>query len=98
MRIRFEWDPQKAAGNLCKHRISFEVAVRVFLDPLRMTEVDQIIEGEVRWKTLGFVDSLVSLVVIHTVKETFEGEEWIRIISARRATRAERRCYEEENG
>ena len=72
--------------------------MRVFLDPLRMTEIDQIVEGEVRWKTLGLVDSLVSLVVIHAVKETLEDEERIRIISARRATRAERRCYEEENG
>ena len=97
MKTRFEWDPAKAASNLRKHGVSFQTAVRVFTDPYALVEQDLIENGEERWQTIGVVEGVVMLMVAHTVDE--EGDiEVIRIISARRANRKERRRYEEENG
>ena len=97
MKARFEWDPAKAASNLRKHGVSFQTAVRVFTDPYALVEQDLIENGEERWQTIGVVEGVVMLMVAHTVDE--EGDiEVIRIISARRANRKERRRYEEENG
>jgi uncharacterized DUF497 family protein len=60
-------------------------------------EQDRIVNGEKRWQAIGVVDGAVMLLVAHAVVE--EGSvEAIRIISARRANRMERRRYEEENG
>jgi uncharacterized DUF497 family protein len=97
VKTRFEWDPEKARINLRKHRVSFELATRVFADPLRLTDLDQIVEGEIRWKAIGSVEHITVLVVVHTFPDPND-EEAIRIISARRATRWERRRYEEETG
>jgi hypothetical protein len=97
VKTRFEWDPAKAASNLRKHGVSFQTAVRVFTDPYALVEQDLIENGEERWQTIGVVEGVVMLMVAHTVDE--EGDiEVIRIISARRANRKERRRYEEENG
>ncbi len=99
MRIRFEWDPAKAAGNLRKHGVSFETAIRAFADPFALTEQDRIEGGELRWQTPGVAEGVVLLVVAHTIREEDEdGEsiEIIRIISARAAGRKERRRYEQE--
>ena len=97
MKTRFEWDPAKAASNLRKHGVSFQTAVRVFTDPYALVEQDLIENGEERWQTIGVGEGVVMLMVAHTVDE--EGDiEVIRIISARRANRKERRRYEEENG
>ena len=94
--IRFEWDPAKAASNLRKHRVSFELAMRVFSDPFALSEQDRIEGGERRWQTLGMVEGIVLLLVAHTVRD--EGDiDVIRIISARRADRRERRRYEQES-
>lgn len=100
MRIRFEWDPSKAAGNVRKHGVSFEIAMRVFADPFALMAQDRIEGGELRWYTLGMVDDYVLLLVAHTTQEVDEGGEpveIIRIISARAADRKERRRYEQEN-
>ncbi len=99
MVIRFEWDPAKAATNLRKHRVSFETAIRAFADPLALSEQDRIESGEMRWRTLGAVEGRYLLLVAHAVRdEDEEGQpvEIIRIISARKADRAERRRYEQE--
>jgi len=99
MKIRFEWDQDKAARNLDKHRVSFETAIRVFADPFALTEQDRIEGGEQRWQTLGMVGSHCLLLVAHTFRDEDEGGhsiETIRIISAREADRKERRRYEEE--
>ncbi len=97
MTTRFEWDPAKAATNLRKHRISFETAIRVFSDPLALSEHDRIEGYEQRWQTLGMVDGIVLLLVAHSLRE--DGDiDVIRIISARRATQTERRRYEQGNG
>jgi uncharacterized DUF497 family protein len=99
MGIRFEWDPAKAAGNLRKHGVSFETAMRVFADPFALTDQDRIEGGERRWQTLGMVAGRVLLLVAHTIRDEDEdGQpiEIIRIISARAADRKERRRYEQE--
>ena len=97
MKTRFEWDPTKAASNLRKHGVSFPTAARVFSDPYALVEQDRIENGEERWQTIGVVDGIVMLLVAHTVREQ-DDIEVIRIISARRADRKERRRYEKENG
>ncbi|WP_208433213.1 BrnT family toxin [Bartonella taylorii] len=97
MKIRFEWDETKAKSNLRKHRVSFEIAVRVFADPFAMVKQDRIENGEYRWQTLGLVDGFLLLLVAHTVHDDKDGIEVIRIISARRASSKERKRYEEES-
>lgn len=90
----FEWDEEKAQMNLRKHQISFEEAARVFDDPLAISRLDRIVDGDCRWKTLGLVKGCLLLVVAHTVRDEQNGTEIIRIISARRAEPKERRKYE----
>ena len=100
MRIRFEWDPAKAARNWRKHGVSFETALRVFADPFALSEPERIEDGDQRWQTLGLVEGHVLLLVAHTFRDEEEdGQpvEIIRIISARAADRTERRRYEQEN-
>ena len=92
--IRFEWDPAKRGSNLRKHGISFETAVRVFSDPMHVSDQDRIENGEMRWQTLGYVDGVMLLLVVHTWTDN-DGVEVIRIISARQAERHERRRYEQ---
>jgi len=92
MGYRFEWDPVKAAANQRVHGVSFEEASTVFGDPLSQTTADPDHSGrESRYLLLGISTWQRLLVVIHT-----ERGESIRIISARKATRAERQQYEEE--
>lgn len=98
--MRFMWDPEKAASNLRKHGVSFEIALRAFADPLARSEQDRIEGGEERWQTLGMVEGHLLLLVAHTVQEEDEQSlpvEVIRIISARAADRKERRRYEQED-
>lgn len=86
----WDWDDEKARTNLLKHKVPFELAIRVFQDPLHSSTGDDH-ETEERWKTIGQVRNQL-LIVIHTVPtEDVPG----RIISARKATRHERRQYEE---
>ena len=96
MKTVFEWDPVKANSNISKHGVSFELATLVFADPNAIVEQDRIEDGEIRWKIIGLVGGLTLFFVAHTVREQ-DGTEVIRIISARRADRKERRRYEEEN-
>jgi hypothetical protein len=90
--IRFEWDEAKAESNLRKHGIDFDDAIEVFYDPHAMCEQNRVVDGELRWQTIGMVGDVVVLQVAHTVTEQ-NFDEVIRIISARRATRKERRRY-----
>lgn len=86
----FEWDPEKAALNRRKHRVSFEEAVTVFYDPLSATFDDaEHSTGEQRLITIGFSSQGRLLVVSHT-----ERGDALRIISARRATAHERKRHE----
>jgi uncharacterized DUF497 family protein len=93
--MHFEWDPQKADINLANHRVSFELAQRVWDDPLHVIVRDRVQDGEQRWHAIGTINHIVVLVVVHTYPDP-EDDERIRIISARKATPHERRRYEEE--
>jgi uncharacterized DUF497 family protein len=91
----FSWDSVKNANNQRKHGVSFETAARVFDDPLHVSRLDRIEEGEQRWQTLGMVGGVALLLVAHTWQESENSGELIRIISARRATKLEREIYEQ---
>jgi uncharacterized DUF497 family protein len=89
--MRFEWDPRKAKLNLRKHRVSFEEATTAFRDPLSATGDDPDHSlSENRLVTFGVSSKGRLLTVSHT-----ERGESIRIISARPATKPERKIYEE---
>ncbi|MFZ5757935.1 MAG: BrnT family toxin [Pseudomonadota bacterium] len=97
MTISFDWDDKKNQSNQQKHGVSFELAMHVFEDPLRKTVQDRVVDGEMRYQTLGVVGgALVHLLVAHTLDEDDDSTELIRIISARKATQKERRDYEQE--
>ena len=90
----FEWDNKKAEINFRKHGIRFEEAARAFDDPLSVSKQDRIVNGEQRWQTVGMVGGFLLILVAHTVRFEDDGAEIIRIISARRMDRKERRHYE----
>lgn len=92
--MRFEWDDAKDRRNLAKHGINFDVAKSVFQDPFALSIQDRIVEEEERWQTLGAIGGMVVVMVAHTYAET-EGEEVVRIVSARKATPLERKAYEQ---
>ena len=93
MSLTFEWDHEKAESNLRKHGVSFEEASTVFRDTLSRTIYDPLHSSfrEQRFVTIGLSGRNQLLVVAHCDR----GKK-IRIISARRATRRERRNYENE--
>lgn len=93
--MEFEWDEDKNRANRLKHGVAFEDAIRVFADPLAMFVQDRHVKGEERWQAIGVVGSVNLVVVAHTIRDGGEGLEVVRIISARRAERHERRRYEE---
>jgi uncharacterized DUF497 family protein len=90
----FEWDEDKAEINFRKHGIKFEEAASVFDDPLAVTSQDRIENGEQRWQTVGMAGGYLLRLVAHTVRLDDESIEVVRIISARRVDRAERKRYE----
>jgi len=86
--VDIEWDPAKAASNLKKHGISFEEAATALLDSNALVQADT--SGtEERWLLMGmsFKARLVTLVY------TLRGEDRIRLVSARKATRKEAKHY-----
>lgn len=97
--MRFFWDTDKNRINRAKHGVSFETALKVFEDPRALSQLERIVEGEERWQTVGLVGGVVVLLVVHTwhdeQRHDEQGDESVRIISARKATRTERRAYEE---
>jgi uncharacterized DUF497 family protein len=93
--VRFEWDATKSEVNREKHGIDFSVAKLVFDDPFCVTFIERITNGEPRWHAIGILEDVTLIVVAHTYRET-DGDEVIRIISARRASKHERQFYEEQ--
>lgn len=90
--MRFEWDPRKGAANRRKHGVTFEEAESVFFDDdARLYDDPDHSADEERYLLLGLSVGLRVLVVAHCVRQR---DEVIRIISARRATRAEAEVYE----
>jgi uncharacterized DUF497 family protein len=90
MRLRFEWDPEKARGNLRKHGVAFEEAATVLADPREMTVHDETHSDleEDRFVSLG-LSALGRLIAVVYC----DRGDWTRIISARQATRSETMRY-----
>lgn len=87
--MKFEWDEEKNRANQKKHHISFEYALLVFDDEDYIEEYDfEHSDDEDRYNIIGMIDEVVFVVC------TYRGEDTVRIISAREATREERRRYE----
>ena len=84
--MAFEWDDEKNASNREKHGLRFELAALVFADPDALSFRDDRFDyGEERWVTIGRVDYTI-VYVAHSFREDGDGEEIIRIISARQAS------------
>ncbi len=89
----FEWDEGKNLSNQKKHGLNFKTAQVVFEDPLALLRLDSGSHGENRWQIIGKADKELVALVVFIVKT--EKDEHIRIISARRVTKYERKRYEE---
>jgi uncharacterized DUF497 family protein len=95
LRYTFEWDPNKARSNLQKHKVSFDRAAEIFLDPLAISIFDEEhSDEEERWITIGKDSHEAILVVIHTFREVAVNEWIIRIISTWKPTGNEIKQYE----
>jgi uncharacterized DUF497 family protein len=94
--ILFEWDESKAASNLSKHGVPFELASTVFKDPRLLTVADvEHSEIEDRWFSIGWAANGAILSIVYLWSEPDPATIKIRLISARDATPAEIRQYEE---
>jgi uncharacterized protein len=93
--MKFEWDPNKERMNIQKHGVSFEDASYVLADPHALNKYDdEHSDEEDRWVLLDRSLSQIILVVIHTFQDE-EGSEYVRIVSARKATKGEQQTYEQ---
>jgi len=93
--LKFEWDENKNILNLQKHQIGFVEAKEIFDDPLHISKLDHRFSYfEERWITLGSTKSYQIVVVANMFFDN-DGEEVIRIISARKASQKERIFYEQ---
>lgn len=93
--MKFEWSEEKNRVNIKKHHISFEEAKEVFIDPMQISKLDHRFDYfEERWITLGSAIRGKIVVVAHMFFDE-NGEEIIRIISARKANQKERIFYEQ---
>jgi uncharacterized DUF497 family protein len=90
--IIFEWDRRKAAANLRKHGISFELACEAFFDPFLHNLDEQIVDGEQRETIIGITSSWRLLYVVYVLQD----DDIVRIISARLVTKVEREQYENQ--
>ncbi len=96
IQYNFEWSPTKAKKNLKKHKVSFEEAAEVFLDPFHFSiPDDEQPDTDERWITLGHTKSQKLHLVIHTYISYDDNQITIRLISAREATKHELKQYEE---
>ena len=89
--IAFEWDSHKAAANLQKHNMTFELACEAFFDPFVCYLNDEMIDGEFRETIIGLSTNWQALYVVYVLRD-----EIIRIISARLVTSTERETYENQ--
>jgi uncharacterized protein len=100
--MRFEWDENKNRdenknqANIRKHGLDFVKAAEAFSDKNQVLKFDGYYGSEDRWSVIGFTSDLTLVVVVHVFRDAFD-EEVIRLISARPATRTERRYYAREN-
>ena len=96
--MQFEWDENKSKSNIKKHNISFAEARTVFDDPLHISILDKRFDYfDERWITFGATQSSNIIAVGHLYFLADDGDEHIRIITARKATKRECEQYEEIN-
>lgn len=94
--LHFEWDEAKALSNVRKHGVAFLSAVTIFRDPRIVTMSDQDhSSSEERWISTGIASNGVLFVVAYRWAEVDAANVNVRIISARKATSAEQRAYQE---
>jgi uncharacterized DUF497 family protein len=94
--FQFEWDKIKAATNLHKHSVSFELASTIFYDPQLLTVPDlEHSEAEERWFSIGLASNSAILSIVYLWSESDAATTKIRLISAREATRVEVHKYKE---
>jgi uncharacterized DUF497 family protein len=89
--IVFEWDSQKAAANLRKHDVTFELACESFFDPFICYLDDEIVGSELRERIVGLTTTWLLLYIVYVMRD-----DMIRIVSARSVTNAEREIYENQ--
>jgi len=93
--LKFEWNEEKNSLNIKKHHVSFEEAKEVFSDPMHISKLDHKFDYfEERWITIGVTNEHKILVVANMFFDE-NGDEIIRIISARKANEKERIFYEQ---
>ena len=90
--MRYDWDKAKSKANYAKHGIEFRTAALIFDAFHVLSEIDRVVDGEVRWASLGLVPGTSLLLY---VAHTWTDDDVIRIISARKATTIERRKFED---
>jgi uncharacterized DUF497 family protein len=96
-RYNFSWDTDKATSNEGKHGVTFEESALIFKDPNALTLYDEDnSHNEERWLTLGMCPNSGVLLVVHTRTEYNENHAEIRIISARKASKNEKKIYRGE--
>lgn len=92
--MKFEWDTNKEKINIKKHGVTFEQALYVFADKFALNKFDdEHSEEEDRWVILGKSLNKTLLLVVHTFRD-IDGTEFVRIISARKATKKEKLAYQ----
>ena len=89
--IVFEWNSEKAAVNLRKHNVTFELACEAFFDPFVCYLDEEIVGTELREKIVGLTTSWLLLYIVYVMRD-----DVIRIVSARLVTNAEREVYENQ--
>ena len=87
----YEWDDDKNWKNVEKHGIDFETAKRIFDSPIVSRRDERKDYNEIRYVSIGIIDQVAMIVVVHTNRQ-----DRIRLISARPASRRERRIYYEQ--
>jgi uncharacterized DUF497 family protein len=93
--MKFVFDPRKEQRNIAKHGLDFSLAEAVFADPLASEVYDRFENGEHRYHLCGLAGSTSRLItVVYTFPDPND-EDTIRVISVRKATKPERRRYEE---
>ena len=92
--MKFEWDKNKEKSNIQKHGVTFEQASYVFTDQFALNKYDdKHSEDEDRWVILGKSLNETLLLVVHTFRDN-NNIEFVRIISARKATKKEKQTYQ----
>jgi hypothetical protein len=93
--VKYEWNDKKAKSNKVKHGVAFDEATSIFDDPFHLSVFDKRYDDyEERWITIGLTSKDRVIVVAHVYFFDEDGNELMRIISARKSTKKEREQYE----